>query len=93
MIWILSSYFLRTSQPLTGETLFADVSMACDMTQARGRVLCLTPDTVAIGAAPHLTSWIYLEWQQVKDVTPSAGGSPQAGIESRTSSDDSDGEE
>jgi hypothetical protein len=53
-----------------GETLFADVSMACDMTTARGRVLCLTPDTVALGTAPHLTSWIYLEWQQVKDVTP-----------------------
>jgi hypothetical protein len=92
MIRMLCYCALRAFQPLTGETLFADVSMACDMTQARGRVLCLTPDTVAIGAAPHLTSWIYLEWQQVKDVTPSAGGSAQAGIERRLSND-SDGEE
>lgn len=75
-----------------GETLFADVSMTCDMTHARGRVLCLSPDTVAVGTAPHLTSWIYLEWQQVKDiqVAPQSPASPSSQRDSESDSDDSE---
>ncbi len=60
-------------QPMSGERLFADVNMVCDLTLQRDRVLCLHPLTLVMEPT-LLSSSIYLEWQQVKDVSPPIAG-------------------
>ena len=51
---------------MSGEKLFAEVLMGCDLTLDKDRVLCLSPLGVALEPQPLIASSIYLEWQQVK---------------------------